>query len=193
MTKEDYVTVERDEKGYIRTMHVTLRQYPTDDDWMLFKEALRITAWKDAANNLPSSELIRNVLKARHSPCRLLNYTFRIDGIPSNIATHLCRHVHALPFVSSLRNDRQDFIDGDEAPRNTPVNMLYRVNAEELMVIANKRLCNMASEKTREVVRQMCDLAEQVTPEFHGLLVPMCKYCGGVCHEIHGCGKCTKG
>lgn len=42
MMNEDYVTVERDEKGYIRTMHVALRQYPTDDDWMLFKEALRI-------------------------------------------------------------------------------------------------------------------------------------------------------
>lgn len=171
-------------------MNVMLIQAPTEADWLLFKEAVWVTMGRRKRPTvLPSSLLRGNVLRARHSPCRLLHYTFRIEGIPSNIATHLCRHVHALPFVSSLRNDRQDRMDGDSAPRNTPVDMLYQVNAEELQVIANKRLCNMASEQTREVVREMCALAEHATPELRGLLVPMCEYLGGRCVEPHGCGK----
>jgi hypothetical protein len=66
------------------------------------------------------------------------------------------------------------------------------MNAEELMVIANKRLCKQASEETREVVRMMCDLVESQMPEFRGLLVPMCKYSGGVCHEMKPCGGSNK-
>jgi hypothetical protein len=50
-----------------------------------------------------------------------------------------------------------------------------------------------ASEKTRRVVQMMCLEALDKMPELAGLLVPMCQYHGGVCHEIDGCGKCTKG
>jgi hypothetical protein len=67
--------------------------------------------------------------------------------------------------------------------------MIYDINAEELMVIANKRLCRKAAGKTQEVVREMCRLAEEVTPELKGLLVPMCDYQGGVCHEMKPCGR----
>ena len=31
--------------------------------------------------------------------------------------------------------------------------------------------------------------AEEATPELHGLLVPLCEYCGGVCHEMEPCGR----
>lgn len=141
----------------------------------------------------PSEGLLRGCLRARHSPIRVLNFGFLIEGIPSNIATHLCRHVHATPFVSSLRNDRQDRINGDEAPRNVPVDMIFYCNAEELMVVANKRLCNKASEVTRLAVKMMCLEAVDKMEELSGLLVPMCEYHGGVCHEIEPCGKCGRG
>jgi hypothetical protein len=61
------------------------------------------------------------------------------------------------------------------------------------MTIANKRLCMKASEKTRRVVQMMCLEALDKMPELAGLLVPMCQYHGGVCHEIDGCGRCTHG
>lgn len=161
---------------------------------MLFKRAVRITTGKvDAPKELPSSKLVHDCLTARHSPIRVLNFAFLIEDIPSNISVHLCRHVHATPFVSSLRNDRQDRMNGDEAPRNTPVDMIFYCNAEELMVIANKRMCKQASEKTQQVVKMMCLEALDKVPELEGLLVPMCEYHGGVCHEINGCGKCAKG
>lgn len=167
---------------------IELIKAPTEADWMEVKRRALITAWKHPVNT-PDSEWKHDILEARHSPIRYLRYSYLIKDIPSNIATHFARHVHAQPYISSLRNDRQDFIDGDEAPRNTPVDMIIDINAEELQVMANKRLCNQASKITREVMKEMCKAAIAATPELNDLLVPMCVYCGGVCHEMHPCAK----
>ena len=171
-------------------MKVTLIKAPTEDDLMLFKRCIWITMREKKGKipkDPPSSRLLRDTLDARHSPIRVLNFAFLIEDIPSNIATHLARHVHAQPFVGSLRNDRQDEFDGDAARRDTPVDMIFYCNAEELMTVANKRLCHKAAEKTREAVRLMCEAATEAMPELKGLLIPMCEYRGG-CHEINGCG-----
>lgn len=167
-------------------MHVTLIKSPTEADWMEVKRRALITAWKQP-KTMPDSEWRHRILEARHSPIRYLMYSFKIDGIPSNTATHFARHVHAQPFISSLRNDRQTFTNGDKAPRNTPVDMIIDINAEELQVMANKRLCKQAAETTRSVMKMMCCLAQDATPELDGLLVPLCVYCGGVCHEMFPC------
>ena len=66
--------------------------------------------------------------------------------------------------------------------------MIYDVNGEELMVIANKRLCKQASAKTRKVVRMMCDEVAKTNPEFTEFLVPMCQYVGE-CKEMNPCGE----
>ena len=60
-------------------------------------------------------------------------------------------------------------------------------NAEELMNIMNKRLCFQASPETREVVSKMQTAVLTECPEFQGLLVPMCVYHGGKCHEMKPC------
>lgn len=171
-------------------MKVALIKYPSDTDWCECKRRALITIYGKGLGNIfpPSSEWKRKILKARHSPIRYLTYSFLITDIPSNTGEHLCRHVHAQPYVSSLRNDRQDAMDGDTAPRNTPVNMIIDANAEELQTIANKRLCGQAAAKTREVVAMMCHEAEMATPELKGLLVPMCEYLHE-CPEMHPCGK----
>ena len=45
----------------------------------------------------------------------------------------------------------------------------------------------------REILfRGFHPLAEEATPELHGLLVPLCEYCGGVCHEMEPCGRYKK-
>lgn len=169
-------------------MNVQLIYCPSDRELMLMKRAVWVTMGKTSYPAIgPSPDLTHKLLKARHSPIRVLNYAWMIKGIPSNIATHLARHVHAVPFVSSLRNDRQEQIDGDAARRDHPVDMIFYCNAEELMTIANKRLCKKASEKTRQVVQMMCETALEETPELEGLLVPNCVWHGGVCHEIESC------
>lgn len=63
---------------------------------------------------------------------------------------------------------------------------------QELMTFANKRLCSRAAKRTQEVARMMCKAAEKAMPELLGNLVPMRVYHGVVCHEMEGCGRCTR-
>ncbi len=171
---------------------IELRKYPAPDDFMWMKECTLGTGGKET-KTLPSSNLIRNLLVARHSPIRELEFRYVLRNVPYWVSVHLVRHhVGFQPYVESQRNDRQSKYDRNKAPQDSPVTMRITINAEALMNLANKRLCSMASPETREVVLRMCKLAEQVVPEFKGLFVPMCEYHGGVCDEIHGCGKCPK-
>lgn len=172
---------------------VTAIYYPEQCELTLFKWACRVTAGNpEKPVSPPSTKLVSDMLRARHSPIRVLNFAFLIENIPSNTATHFARHVHAQPFISSLRNDRQSTMDGDAAPRNTPVDMILYANAEELMIIANKRLCAKAAENTRKVMEQICAEAARVCSEIASFLVPMCVYHGGTCHEPEPCGRCAR-
>lgn len=170
-------------------MEIKLIEWPMETDWDAVKRRALITSGMRRMKTPPSSDWKRRILEARHSPIRRLWYSFEFYDIPSNTATHFARHVHAQPYISSLRNDRQAKIDGDLAPRNSPVDMILDVNAEELMVMANKRLCAKAAPKTREIMHEMCRLAIQVTPELESMLVPMCVYHGNTCHEMETCGR----
>lgn len=166
-------------------MRVTILHHPNDDDWLGVKQRALVTVGKNVKNP-PTEEWKESILKARHSPIRYLQFSFLLEDIPSYVSVHLVRHIHAQPYVKSQRNDRQSDYDRETAPQNAPVNMIWDINAEELMVIANKRLCNQASTKTRDVVKMMCDEVIKVNPEFAEFLVPMCKYTGE-CKEMYPC------
>ena len=168
-------------------MEIELIKAPSDADWVLAKRAALETVGK-GVKTMPSMEWKKAILRARHSPIRLLQFVFELRGVPYWVSVHLARHVHATPFVRSQRNDRQDLYDRNAARQDAPVDMIWAMNAEELCVIANKRLCNLAAEETRDVVRQMCDLVVACCPEFKDVLVPACVF-HGKCHEMRPCGK----
>lgn len=165
---------------------INLIEYPSEKDWGEVKRRALVTVGKKPLH-APDQAWKHRILEARHSPIRYLRFSFLLEGIPSWVATHLCRHVHAQPYVKSQRNDRQTEYDRNAARQDAPVDMILDVNAEELMVIANKRLCNQASPETQAVVQRMCDAVLEVCPEFTGLLVPACLYNGGRCHEMKSC------
>lgn len=162
-------------------------KHPTEEDWMLCKKCTLVTVGKDS-DTPPTDEWKVRLLKARHSPIRTLQFCFRLTDIPSWVSVHLCRHVHATPFVKTQRNDRQSDFDRRKAPQDTPVSMCWYMNAEELINIAHKRLCGQASIETRNLVSMICRAVEEVNPEFKGLLVPLCVYRNGICEEFHSCG-----
>jgi thymidylate synthase ThyX len=168
-------------------MTVKLLRYPTEEDWLFAKQCALETVGLNAVTP-PDFEWKRKILRARHSPIRELRFAFELENIPYWVSVHLCRHVHAQPYVRTQRNDRQDKYDRNKAPQDAPVTMIWTMNAEELMTIANKRLCSLASADTRKVVKMMCSLVIDVLPEFRGLLVPACSY-NGVCHEMFPCEK----
>ena len=172
-------------------MEIKLIEYPSEQDWMAVKRRALVTAGL-TPKTMPTLEWKRKILEARHSPIRRLHFSFYMKDIPSWVSVHFCRHVHAQPFVKSQRNDRQSSYDRTKAPQDSPVDMIFDVNAEELMVIMNKRLCAQASAETRNVARIMRGLVLQKCPEFEGFLEPMCVYHGNVCHEMFPCGRCEK-
>ena len=167
-------------------MNIELLEYPNDNDWLAVKERALVTVGKHAVLP-PTADWKHRILEARHSPIRRLHFSFYLEDVPYWISVHLCRHVHAQPYVKTQRNDRQNDYDRNEAPQNAPVCMIWDMNGQELMEIANKRLCLLAAAETSEVVQRMCNLVENVCPEFKGLLVPNCEYHGGVCHEMFPC------
>lgn len=168
-------------------MKITCTEYPTEQDWIACKERALVTVGLNIKNP-PDENWKKSILKARHSPIRRLRFSFKLEGIPSWVSVHLVRHIHAQPYVKSQRNDRQNNYDRTKAPQDSPVNMIWDINAEELMVIANKRLCNQASPETREVVKLMCEEVLKTNPEFKEFLVPMCQYVGE-CKEMYPCGE----
>lgn len=171
-------------------MKIELVSAPTKEDFLWEKECAIGTMGKEVKTE-PDSEWIHKMLEARHSPIRELIFRFVLRDIPYWTSVHLVRHHEGVNwYVQSQRNDRQSKYDRNTAPQGAPITMRASMNAEALMNIANKRLCNQASQETRSIVAEMCRLAEEAVPELNGLLVPMCKY--GRCHEIYPCNANSK-
>lgn len=164
---------------------VTLLKYPAAEDWRFAKQCALVTVGKNAKTD-PDMAWKHAILRARHSPIRTLQFAFYLENVPYWVSTHLARHVHAQPFIRTQRNDRQNKYDRNKAPQDAPVNMIWYMNAEELMTIAEKRLCHAAALQTRAVVRMMCALAVDKCPEFGGLLAAPCKKTG-ICNELAKC------
>lgn len=179
---------------------------PNINDWRLVKREAMRTMGADSYTEYksPTKKWKHSILKARHSPIRLLNYVVEFDNIPYCYAMHLVRHVHATPFVSSQRPDHQlgerlndygrQFEEWDrlELPQGALINFTLSFNAEELMVIAEKRLCNKASPFTRFMVRTMCTMIEDDEKAYIGLFGPRCLK-GERCIEMKPCGEWRPG
>lgn len=173
-------------------IRVDMTCHPTEADWLEVKRRALVTMGYSKVLTPPILRWKHAILEARHSPIRWLRFSFDIT-CPYWVSVHLCRHIHAQPYVRSQRNDRQDEYDRNQAPQDALVDMIWDINGEELMIIANKRLCKLASEETRYVVQLMCQQAIKACPEYGQLLVPNCVYHGGVCHEMYPCGGAGNG
>lgn len=177
-------------------MTISLLQHPDQSDWHMVEMIARMTANLPPKSTLPTEEWKRRILRARHSPIRELKFVFLLKDVPYWISVHLCRHNHAQPYVSTQRNDRQIGADANydrrKAPQDTPVDMVWSMNAEELITVANKRLCYKASAETRETIEKLCHLVCEVCPEFSEELVPMCVRNGGICYEMRPCNEGEK-
>ena len=166
---------------------VEILKYPTEEDWMLCKRCTLNTVGKDSTK-LPDNEWKHKLLMSEHSPIRTLNFCIKMT-IPYYVSVHFCRHFTGVThFVQSQRNDRQDNYDRTKAPQDAMVSHIMYVNAQELMFMSRRRLCTQADEFTRKVMRKICDLVIEISPEFNGTFEPMCFYRGGRCTEFKCCG-----
>lgn len=163
-------------------------------------EITRVTSWSEVLNSArftwrkspksgePSVKWKKKIIKAEHSPLRCLMFNIDMYDIPSYTAGHFVRHVHAQPFVSTSRPDT----DGHQVPRDKQkksdlVNCRLFLNAEEIINISRKRLCNKAELPTRQAWQAVLDELRKTEPELVNACVPNCIY-RGFCPEIKSCG-----
>lgn len=157
--------------------------------WKRVLNAARFTVRKGEVDKEPSINFKRMILKAEHSPIRLLEFDVKIFDIPYWVKVHFIRHhIGTEKFVSTQRDDRIEHeISRGKMPQDTPVNMWLTINAQALINISRVRLCNKASKETREVWKEVCNQVMKIEPAFVGVLVPNCIY-RKQCPEPQTCG-----
>ena len=173
----------------MKQIEVEMIKHPTDEDWLFCKQCTLNTVGMKSTK-MPTEEWKRKLLKCEHSPIRTLWFAFRLQ-IPYYVSVHLVRHKYGCEhFVQSQRDDRQKevVIPRAEKPQGEFVSHILYVNAQELMYIMRKRLCNQASEETRQVARMIRDEVLKTNPEFEEFLVPACMYTHE-CKEMFPCGQ----
>lgn len=168
-------------------IQVEILRHPGKEDWERCKMLALNTMGKKYAGSEITDEWKHKILKAKHSPIRTLMFTIRMS-IPSYVSVHFVRHkIGVEHYVQSQRNDRQNNYDRELAPQNAMVSHVMEINAEQLMFMANRRLCGMADPATRYTMTLICKAVENLCKEFIGHLKPMCEHLHE-CPEFKTCG-----
>ena len=158
--------------------------------WKRVLNAARRTIGKEPLDKEPSNSWKAKMLLAEHSPIRLLEYDWSWNTIKQWVTAHLVRHHEGCEkFVHSQRGDRRAILEEynvsnrDELPQGALNDMDMSANAQALINISRKRLCNCASKETREAWQQVKDAIKEVDPILADKMVPECLY-RGFCPEF---------
>lgn len=146
----------------------------------------RTTVGKEEINKEPSDSFKKKILLAEHSPIRGLIYCFKITNLKSWVATHFARHhVGVEKWIKTQRTDRTG-VDRDELPQGALVDMELEANAQALINLSRKRLCNQASPETREVMQEIKKEVSKRDEFLARIMVKECVY-RGFCPEMQSC------
>jgi hypothetical protein len=161
----------------------------TKGSWREVANAARTTIGMEAGDGEPSSEWKTKILKAEHSPIRLLKIRWKWVDLKSWISVHFVRHKFGVEhFVRSQRNDRQDEYDRDSAPQSTLITHEVEANAQAIINISRKRLCKQSHPETVATwIKFLEEVVRPVEPELYDICVRECIY-RGHCTEMKSCG-----
>lgn len=163
--------------------------------WKRVLNAARRTIGKNQLNKEPSDSWKAKMLLAEHSPIRLLEYDWSWGEIRQWVTAHLVRHHEGCEkFVHTQRGDRRKILEDygvetrDELPQGALNDMDMTANAQALINISRKRLCNCASKETREAWTQVKEAIAEVDPILASKMVPECLYRGFCPEFMNPCG-----
>ena len=155
--------------------------------WREVADAARTTIGLEAGTGEPSSSWKRRILLAEHSPIRKIHISWKWYELLWWVQTHFTRHKFGVEwFVSTSRTDRTG-VDRSTIGQDAPVNVEGYANAQAIINISRKRLCNQASKETREAWKSFLETFKEFEPELYGACVPDCIY-RGHCYEYKSCG-----
>lgn len=91
-------------------------------------------------------------------------------------------------FVATQRADRNDFkYNRDELPQGSLNSMIMTANAQSILNISRVRLCNCASQETREAWKAVLNEISKIDPVLVDKCAPNCVI-KGRCPELECCG-----
>ena len=153
--------------------------------WRDVADSARTTIGKDVGRGNPSFRWKKRMLLAEHSPIRQLSFKFKWIDLPYWVSTHFVRHWLGIThWVRTQRTDRTG-VSRNELPQGAFVEHEFEANAQAMISISRKRLCNQASKETKEAwVKVINAIDDEVMPT---VCVPDCIY-RGHCYEYEPCG-----
>lgn len=191
-------------------MSKVIRMESAKTDWTRVLNAARRTWGKTPLDKVPSDKFKRKILLAEHSPIRLLEYDFTIEGIRQWVTTHLVRHHEGCEkFVHTQRQDINDNIERivekvvelmrqagllkegwrerDYLFQGQENDMDMTCNAQAFINISRKRRCfGCPSKETRQAWEAVMSYLKEVDPILESKCVPECIY-RGFCPEFDRC------
>lgn len=157
------------------------------DVWPKVKQAARTTISKDGSGAYPSDSWKKTILLAEHSPIRKIRFSWKWVDLKSWVSVHFVRHKLGIEhWVSTQRSDRTGH-DRNKSPQDSPVTHECEANAQALIFISRRRLCNQASSETRAAWIEVKAEIQKTDPVLASVMVPECIY-RGFCPEFHSCG-----
>jgi len=155
--------------------------------WQEVKDAAMTTIDKDAGAN-PTSEWKRRMLLCEHSPIRKILIKWKWDNLLWWVQTHFTRHHVGIEWhVSTSRTDRTGISRDEVGSQANLISVEGEANAQAIINISRKRLCNLASSETRVAWRTFLWELARDEPELEMVSVPDCVY-RGYCYEYKSCG-----
>lgn len=165
---------------------MTIDIFKHDDNWQDIKDSTMNTINK-TTGKYPDSEWKRRLIMSEHSPIRRMRFYWRWKDLKSWVSVHMVRHKIGIEhWVSTQRSDRTG-INRDELPQGSLVKHACEADAQALINISRKRLCNCAASETREAWQAVKDEIKESEPELASCMVKECVY-RGFCPEMFSCG-----
>jgi hypothetical protein len=138
-----------------------------------------------------SNMSLADIYKTEHSPMRTQLFKVEMIGIPTFVSTHFVRHTQGVThFCKTQRDDRGG---SEEANRLTPTNHGMLINAQALINMARKRLCQKSHNETIDYMNMLRNAVFEVDSSLANYMVKECVYRGMVCHEQKPCGLMRSG
>lgn len=154
--------------------------------WQKVKNLAMRTIGKDSGK-APSTQWKTKILLAEHSPIRSLKFYVTVWSLKYWISVHLVRHKTGIEhYVSTQRTDRTG-VERDDLPQKSLVSHTMDVNAQALIYMARKRLCNQAAAETVKTFKVIKEEIAKYEPELASVMVRECVY-RGFCPEMKCCG-----
>ena len=163
-----------------------LQWFQHEDNWQNVKNATMNTIGK-STGKYPDDTWKLKLLRSEHSPIRKLIFSWRWEDLPYWVSVHFVRHKIGIEhFVKTQRSDRTG-VDRSELPQGAFVTHECSANAQALITISRKRLCNAAAPETREAWQLVKNEVANYEPALAHCMVRECVY-RGFCPEMFPCG-----